>query len=365
MLIAIDAITLNLSQKTGVEWYAYYLIKQLIKIPSKNKFILYSSSKLNLDLPANWENKVLSWPCQYFWSQLRLSLEMIREKPDVLFVPVRALPFFCTPKKSVFTIHDLGYEVFPEAYSFWQRNYTRFVYQFAAKKACKIFVPSEFTKRELVRLCQTDSQKIIVTPLGYNKEIFNTNKDKEKNEEVLKKYGIKKPYLFYLGRKEKKKNILGLIKAFKILQNKLDKTIYLVLAGRAGTGYEEIKKEILQTKNIKEISYIETKDLPSLYQEAEIFVFPSFYEGFGLPLLEAMACGCPVVAARAGSLPEIGEEAVIYFNPDDINDIAEKIEMVLTSQNLKDDLKRKGMEKVKDFSWEKCARETMKALESA
>ena len=152
MLIAIDAITLNLSQKTGVEWYAYYLIKQLIKIPSKNKFILYSSSKLNLDLPANWENKVLSWPCQYFWSQLRLSLEMIREKPDVLFVPVRALPFFCTPKKSVFTIHDLGYEVFPEAYSFWQRNYTRFVYQFAAKKACKIFVPSEFTKRELVRL---------------------------------------------------------------------------------------------------------------------------------------------------------------------------------------------------------------------
>ena len=106
------------------------------------------------------------------------------------------------------------------------------------------------------------------------------------------------------------------------------------------------------------------EDIPSLYQEAEAFVFPSFYEGFGLPLLEAMACECPVIASQAGSLPEVGGEAAIYFNPNNISEIAEKIQMVLTNQNLKDNLKKKGLERVKNFSLEKCAEQTMRELES-
>ena len=362
MIIGIDAITFNYSKKTGVEWYAYYLIKELIRIPSKNNFVLYSSSKLNLSLPTNWENRVLVWPFKYFWSQIRLSFEMILRKPEVLFVPVRAIPIFC-PKKSVFVIQDLGYEVFSESYSFWRRNYTRFVYRNALKKAKKILVPSEFTRQELIRLYGADSQKIRVIPLGYDQEIFKISRDQQKNQEILKKYGIKKPFLFYLGRKEKKKNTLGLIKAFQILRKKfLD--LELLLVGSKGFGYQKIKSEILKTKGIKELDYLPVEDLPSLYQEAEAFVFPSFYEGFGLPLLEAMACECPVIASQAGSLPEISKEAIIYFNPNNISEIAEKIQMVLINQNLKDNLKKKGLIRVKDFSWQKCARQTIQELEN-
>jgi len=362
MVIGIDAVTFNYSKKTGVEWYAYYLIKELIKISSKNNFVLYSSSKLNISLPTNWENRILVWPFKYFWSLIRFSYEMILRKPEVLFVPVRALPFFCS-KKLVFTIHDLGYEVFSKSYSFWQRNYTRFVYQSALKKAKKILVPSEFTKQELIRLYRADPSKIKVISEGYDQEIFKTNKDQQKNQGILKKHGVKKPFLFYLGREEKKKNTLGLIKAFQILRKKFP-DLELVLVGSQGWGYQEIKREILKTKGIKELNYLPAEDIPSLYQEAEAFVFPSFYEGFGLPLLEAMACECPVVASQAGSLPEVGGEAAIYFNPNNISEIAEKIQMVLTNQNLKDNLKKKGLERVKNFSWEKCAEQTMRELES-
>jgi len=361
MIIGIDAVTFNYSKKTGVEWYAYHLIKEFIRTPSKNNFVLYSSSKLNISLPTNWENRILKWPFKYLWSQIRFSFEMIFKKPDVLFVPVRALPIFC-PQKSVFVVHDLGYEVFPKSYSFWRRNYIRFVYQQALRKAKKILVPSEFTKQELIRFYNADPFKIKVIFEGYDQEIFKTNKDQQKNREVLKKYQIKKPFLFYLGRKEKKKNTLGLIKAFQILQKKFP-DLELVLVGLEGFGYQKIKNEILKTKRVKELDYLPVENLPSLYQEAEAFVFPSFYEGFGLPLLEAMACECPVIASQAGSLKEIGKEAIIYFNPNNIGDIAEKIEMVLINQNLKNDLKKKGLIRIKDFSWQKCAEQTMKEIE--
>ena len=381
MFIGIDAITENWPKKTGVEWYAHHLLKEMIKIPSENQFVLYSSSSLKLDLPCeirrrrsdqaaisegepkNWQNKVLVWPFVYLWSQVRLSWQMIFSPPDILFVPVRALPLI-HPKKSVFTVHDLGFEVFPECYSFFKRNYTRFLYRRALKECVKIFVPSSFTKREILRLYRIGEQKIKVIPLGFDQNVFNPLKNEEKNKEILRKYEIKKPFVFYLGRKEKKKNLVNLLKAWQILKEKGFEDLTLVLAGSPGYGYQEIACLIAKTRMVKEIAYLKEEEVKSFYQEAEFFVFPSFYEGFGLPLLEAMACKCPVVSSSLPSLKEIGDRAALYFEPENVKEIALRMEEVLKNKTLKEELEKKGLERVKNFSWQKCAAETMQEIEN-
>ncbi|MDD5164697.1 MAG: glycosyltransferase family 1 protein, partial [Patescibacteria group bacterium] len=295
MIIGIDASRANRPQKTGVEWYSYHLIQELKKIPLSqgDKFILYASEELKGDLgimPAGWKTKILSWPLKYFWTQKRLSWEMLINPPDILFVPAHCLPIFCRAKK-IMTIHDLGFKRFPKAYTFGQRIYYSLVHSFAAKYADKIITPSEFTKTEIINLYKTDPNKIIVIPLGYS-ENYNLIEDKNKIEEILIKYQIKKPYLFFVGRLEKKKNIKGLINAYQQLQilNSKFQILNLVLAGSPGFGYQEAKSQIKSLgEKIRQINYVEPKDLVYLYAGAEAFVFPSFYEGFGIPLLEAMA----------------------------------------------------------------------------
>ncbi|MEK7580159.1 MAG: glycosyltransferase, partial [Patescibacteria group bacterium] len=175
MRIGIDVSPAIRRYKTGTEWYTYNLIEALKKVDLTNHFfLLYSPIPLSAELaqlPARWQNKVLPWPFKYLWTQIRLSLEMLFNQPDVLFVPAHAIPLI-HPKKVITTIHDLGFERFPEAYTRWQRFYYRFAHRFAAEHATKIIVPSEFTKRELINLYNVSSEKIVVVPLGYDSNIF-------------------------------------------------------------------------------------------------------------------------------------------------------------------------------------------------
>ena len=366
MLIGIDASRANCARKTGVEWYSYYLIQELKKVPlaSGDGFVLYSPSELKgelNDLPAGWQKKILKWPLKYFWTQIRLSLEMIFNPPDVLFVPAHALPIF-SRAQGVITLHDIGFIRFPQAYKFWSRIYLKFIYRFAAQWAKKIITPSEFSKKELIDYYKINPAKIEVVYLGYQNKKFYPIRDQEIINQTLNKYKIKKPYLLYIGRLEKKKNILGLIQAFdKISQ--VDKKINLVLVGQPGCGYDRnIKNQISKIKNIYKVGHIDQKDLVYLYNGAEVFVFPSWYEGFGLPILEAMACGCPVAASNAASIPEVGGEAIEYFNPQRIDEIVEAIEKIISDESQRQDLIRRGLERAKYFSWTKCAQETYQIL---
>jgi len=369
MLIGIDASRANKKNKTGVEWYSYHLIQALKKIPLKpgDKFILYSKDKLKgdlADLPNNWQNKVLSWPFKYIWTHIRLCWEIFFNPPDVLFIPAHALPIFCRSKK-VITIHDLGFKRFKRVYSFFQRIYAYFVHWWANKKADKIIVPSDFTKKELIQLYHTKEEKIRVIHEGYDKKIFNLNENQEKINQLFKKYKIKKPYFLFVGRLEKKKNIINLIKAYSKLFNSEFKTSLpkLVLIGDPGFDYQEIALEIKKLKSlICQIGYIQVDELVHFYHGAEAFIFPSLYEGFGLPILEAMACGTPVIISNAGSIPEIGNEAVLYFNPNKIEEIANSLKRFLTDQSLKYQLRKKGLKNIKKYSWQKCAEETIKVL---
>ena len=366
MVIGVDASRANKTQKTGVEWYSYHLIQGFKKIPLKpgDKFILYSQSKLKGELahlPDNWQNKVLSWPFKYIWTQIRLCWEVFINPPDVLFVSAHCLPIFCRAKSAI-TIHDLGFKRFPQVYSFWQRIYARFVHWWAVKKANQIIVPSEFTKKELIEMYQTKEDKIATIFEGYDKKTFCLIKDQKKISSVLKKYQIKESFFLYIGRLEKKKNIKGLIQAYDKLCALRSKPPKLVLIGKPGYGYSEIKDQINKNKNIITPGYVKFNDLPYFYNKATAFIFPSFYEGFGLPILEAMACGCPVLASNAGSIQEIGGQAVLYFNPNKPEELTNILKKILIDRDLKHKLIQKGLERIKGFSWEKCAQETIVEL---
>lgn len=387
MLVGIDASRANREIKTGVEWYSYYLIENLKKIDAKNHYFLYSEQKMKgglQNLPSNWKSRILKWPLIFFWTQIRLSWEMLINPPNLLFVPSHVIPLI-HPKKVITTIHDMGFKKFPAVYSFFQRWYQDFSVKFALKCATKIIVPSEFTKKELIEIYHADPEKIAVIHLACNDKIFRLNYNREKSVQILEKYNIKKPYLLFVGRLEEKKNISFLIDVFENLF--LEEKPILVLVGKRGYGYKRInflhnlfrtlsapkslkarqaicgiKDKIAKSRfrdRIIQISQIIEEDLAILYKEAKIFIFPSLYEGFGIPLLEAMATGAPVVASDSASIPEIVKDAALLSKPDDIKGFAIQIKKIWEDENLRNELKNKGLERVKNFSWRKCARETL------
>ena len=370
MIIGVDASRANRAAKTGTEWYSYNLILELAKIDSRNRYFLYTPDKLGGEmssLPDNFQEKVLNWPPKYLWTMLRLSWEMKRRAPDVLFVPAHIIPLV-SPAKTVTTIMDVGFVSKPELYPQKELKYHNFGLRRAIKKASRILTISNFTKNEMVERCGIDPERIQVIYLGFDAGIFQPVDDRGKIATTLKKYKIPStdPYFIYVGRLEEKKNTPGLIEAFARFKKETGSKCKLVLVGSRGHNYEKaqalIKSHGLE-KEVIETGWVEEEDLPVLLSAGLAFVFPSFYEGFGLPLLEAMSCQTPILAARAASIPEVAGGAASLFDPYDIPDMAKKMEMIVNNETLRVDLVQRGLNRVKEFSWEKCARETLQAIE--
>jgi len=423
MIIGIDASRANREHKSGTEWYSYYLIRWLAKIDKQNKYILYtdkpliggllnlttiqhfssaSKEEIRYDQEGyqiikspfnNFRAKVLNWPFYFFWTQGRLSLEMLINRPNILFVPAHTLPLI-HPSKSIVTIHDIGFEryrrfyrkeqmgsgnikakkiinILVKLFTFGKYNadsidYLRWSTEYALKKADKVIAVSNFTKKELKYFYQTDGDKIKVIYNGYNKYLYKQIKDRSKANEVLAKYDIEGSYLLYVGRIEKKKNIPALIEAFAIMRENNKNIKYkLVLVGDASFGYDEANYMIREFGLDNEVlmsGWVPEKDLPYFYNRATAFVFPSNYEGFGIPLIQAMACGVPIVTSRASSIPEVVGDAALFFDASDIRSMAKAIERIMVDVNLRSRLIKLGQERVKDFSWEKCARQTLREI---
>ncbi|HRY36469.1 MAG TPA: glycosyltransferase family 1 protein [Candidatus Magasanikbacteria bacterium] len=368
MVIGIEANHANKEHRTGVENYCWQIINNLKKqISSDTRVILYTQRPLLPGLvenmPINWEVKVLKWPFYKLWSQIRLSLEMFLNPPDIFFAPGQLIPFFC-PKNTTVTIHDSAFLVNKKAYNFLGRFYLIWMNKRIIKCAKNILTPSEFTKKETLRLYPyLLPEKIFVTPLAYDKNFYHCLNLDERDVNILKKFDITKPFLIYLGRLEEKKNILGLIKAFSFFKKEVD--AQLVLVGGPGVGFEKIEKEIEINPCRQDIiltGWLTEKETAQMLNQATVFVFPSFYEGFGLPMLEAFACGLPVIAAKGHSLEEIGKEATIYFDPNNIAEIKEKMKIFFADENRRLICKNSGLELVKNYSWEKTAINTAKIL---
>ncbi len=368
MIIGIDASRANKSNKTGVEWYSYHLIQELKKItPDDVQVLLYTNEKLTDGLencPPNFKEKLLNWPPQYLWTQIRLCWELFFRAPDALFVPAHTIPFWPINRKTkvYVTVHDVGFKRYPNLYKKIQYYYHDLTMRVIRRRADKIITISEFSKAEIMNYYQVPADKIVVIPLGYDQDKYNdTITD---NQSVLEKYKITQPYILYVGRLEKKKNIGNMVKAFAYAKA-LNHDLKLVLAGNAGNEYEAIKNIITEYKLEAEIllpGYIAEEDLPVVIKMAKIFLFPTLYEGFGLPILQAMAVGTPVITSDQEPHRSIAGHAALLVDPRNSEYMSQQINKLLKDHDLSAEFTSLGKRRVKDFSWEKTAEDTLAVI---
>ncbi|MBL8029977.1 MAG: glycosyltransferase family 4 protein [Candidatus Doudnabacteria bacterium] len=356
MKIGIEAERANTPQKTGVEHYAKQLILHLAEIDHENEYTLYLRTPPEawfLSLPKNFKVKVMPFPI--FWTQLRVSLEILLNPVDVLFIPASALPII-HPKKSVVTIHDMGWRYFPESFTWFMRNFLEWSTGFAVRHASSIIAVSESTKKDLVKFYGVDGKKVIVVHHGFDENV------KIKNQKS--KLEIREPYILFLSTIQPRKNLEGLIEAFRELKHENPEIEHkLVVVGKPGWKFEGILKKIEENRDIVVyLNHVSEEEKYAILNQASLLVLPSFYEGFGMQLLESFAAGVPVVTSKVSSMPEVAGEAAVYFDPHNRSEIKNAIKNVLLDKSLSDSLKQKGRERLKEFSWDKCARETYEVL---
>jgi glycosyltransferase involved in cell wall biosynthesis len=369
MIIGIDGSRAFLKERTGIEEYSYQVIKHLINELRNDQVVLYirSGQKINFALPKNWKIKIISWP--YFWTQIGLSLEMLLHPVDALFIPAHIVPLF-SAKKTVVTMHGLEYEFVPEAYPLWERIYMRFAIKKSCRRAEKIIAVSENTKKDLVKLYKVPEEKISVIYEGYviaseAKQSNNKNEIATVVRGELPRNDSGERHLLFIGRLEERKNIIGIIQAFEILKEKYKIPHKLILAGKPGFNYKKIQSYLSRLSYKSDIilpGFISEEEKRELLKNAEVFLFPTFYEGFGLPILEAQNAGVSVVASIEASIPEVAGDSAILVDPKNPQEIAEAIYKLITNKNLREDMIKKGLENTKRFSWKKCASQIAKVL---
>ena len=265
------------------------------------------------------------------------------------------VPFF-SPIPVVVTIHDVIPHVFPKKYlsNILERIYYETAIRVSIKRSKKIITISEFSKQELIKHYGVKPEKIAITLLAYNRA-FKKIQDSALLKLVREKYNIHDKYLLAIGGSEYRKNMQRLIHVY---QKHFSHAYKLIVIGGKWRD-TDLPGKYASDNNIRFLTNIPEEDLIAIYNMAEVFVFPSFYEGFGIPVLEGMACGVPVVTSNVSSMPEVGGDAAIYFDPYNEDDMAEKIGRVLQDELLRKTMIAKGLDKVKEYSWEKCAAETL------
>lgn len=363
-IIGIDASRAAKHQKTGTEWYAFHVIQELKKIvPAEYEVRLYSQTALKgelAELPENWKNVVLSWR-GYLWTTIRLAFEMLINPPDVLWMPCSGLPLW-VPKKTVNTIHDVGFDRFPEAYSKRVIWFHRFYVREALHRCSALLTVSRFTKGELMALYKAKAQKITTTHLAADENFkLLTVSD---YAPILKKYGITQPYILFVGRIEHKKNIPRLLSAFEMVQ-KNNAYLQLVLVGPVGDVEHLVKRSAEQLpQNIKRLNWVDTDDLPKLFAGAEVFAFPTLYEGFGIPILEAFGTGTPVLTSKGGAHEEVAGQSALLVDARSTESIEKGLRKLVSDKELRVKLRQAGLARKDDFSWRETARITWEVINS-
>lgn len=375
MTIGFDGSRAFSKDRTGTENYSYQLLKALSQIDRKNKYKIYTRITLyatavvkSVNWPGNFEFKEIHW--SRLWTQGGLALQTFKDDLDVLFVPAHTLPLVRKPGlKTVVTVHDLGSEYLPAMHQLKQVLYLKMMTHFQLKSATKIIAVSKTTRDDLVRKVGIDPKEIEVIYEGYDKQSFSAHKNKFKVPSSKLKVDTLvnslSNYFLFVGTIQPRKNLERVILAFyKIYKNY--NNYKLVIAGSKGWLSDSIyslPKELGIEDRVKFLGYVSEKDLAALYSRAIALLFPSLFEGFGLPILEAQACGCPVITSNISSMPEVAGKGAVLVNPYEVEDIIRAMERV-QGTGYRVQLIKKGFDNVKRFSWEKCARETLKVLEA-
>ena len=352
MRIAIDAR--EIMGGAGKARYVRELILSLSKIDQENQYFLYAWERPEFTLSANFEFIELPKDkIRLLW----LRRDLKARKIDVFLSPTGYHPVIFSPVKSVLVVHDLA--VFVEKHSrpeFKTMMIERLSLPIALRRAKHIIADSENTRQDLMKCFKTKADKITTVLLAPFKLQGKAGSDR-----------LPDKYVLFVGTLEPRKNVDGLVRAYASLPDELKKEYPLVLAGRRGWHTEKIDLAIKETsskKYIIETGYLSEGDLPALYKMATAFVYPSWYEGFGLPPLEAMSYGVPVICSDTSSLPEVVGDAALQVNPADQAEISSALEKLLTNKALRAKLIEAGRDQAMKFSWEKTARQTLEVLES-
>lgn len=361
MVIGIDGNETNVQEKVGVSVYTFELLNYFSKVANdKLQFKTFLKNSPLRDLPhqTNWHTYEVVRG-SIFWSQFFLPLRLnLKRDIEVFFTPAHYAPRFC-PVPLVVTIHDLSYFYFSEEFLkkdlYKLKNWTKY----SVEKAKKIIAVSNNTKQDLIKFYSVPESKIEVIYNGYEKRTINLDLR-------FKNYDLIKNYILYVGTLQPRKNIPILIHAFnKFRKNNPD--LKLVITGKKGWLYEEIfnlVKKLALEKDVIFTGYVADERLAYLYRNAFCFVLPSLYEGFGLPVLEAMSFDCPVISSNSSSLPEVGGDACLYFDPKSKEELLKRLEELKNNEDLRKNLIEKGRERIKLFSWQKCANQTLKIIKS-
>lgn len=371
MTIAIDASSANKQKKSGVEMYAFQLIQAMKKhaLQPNERVVLYSKTKLEgalAELPSGWESSVLNWFLPFGWMQGRVSWELFRKKLDVFFVPSQGLPRGKT--KMVTTIHDVGFRRAPNLFDVHDRKRLMSVTRRSLRQASRLLTVSAFSKSEIESFYHTKSEVITITHLAADTAIYKRLSAQE-IESVLQQHRLGKHFFLYVGRLDQKKNVETIVRAFH--QFKIDRGIgdpyELVLVGEPGFGFAHMKNWIDQSpvkSSIHLTGYLPDADVVALMNAATAFLFPSWYEGFGIPNLEAAFCGTPLIVSDIPTHHEILEDAALFVSPEDPELWVKAMKQIIEDPLLRDQLIQKASMQVAQYDWKKTAEQTWEVLKS-
>lgn len=370
MKIAIQAADLDYDRIDGTRVYIINLLKYFGQLDHTDQFLIYHRKDFNPELtPPKFPNyQVIRKYSPLFWTQLRLSHSLWQDQPEVLWMPMHNIPLLRrNSMRTVVTIHDLAFKYFPEMFTkkeLWKLN---LLAKMAITNSDGIITISESSKKDILKFYpQIKEDKIKVINHGFDAKIFSEERNVTKEKEIKENLKITGEYVLYLGAIQPRKNLGVLIDAFeKLKENDKFSDLKLVLAGEKAWLWEDVFQKIDNSPYKKDIiipGKIKFSDLGHLMRGASVFCFPSLYEGFGIPLLEAFAARVPVVCSHNSSLPEVGGKAALYFDGYDVTDLARKIESIFSQEELKKDLVEKGLRQIEKFSWKKCAQETLNYL---
>lgn len=369
MKIWIDGYEANVSQRLGSSQVAFELLNNLEKMDHKNDYTILLPNSPVEGLPEErlgWRYRILK-PSK-FWTRIALPISLFLEKrkPDIFFSPTHYTPRF-SPVKRIITIFDLAYLHFPKAFKtrdLWQMKLWT---KQSIKSADHIITISQSTKKDLIKSYRIDKDRITVAYPGFDSKIFHPVKDKTATTKILNKYGIVGKFVLYVGTLQPRKNLIRLIEAFQKIEG-----LKLVIVGkttgpgRSGWMYEDILNKPVQLKIRDKViftGFVPTVELPYLMSQASAFVLPSLWEGFGIPVVEAMACGAPAIVSNVSSLPEVVGEAGLLINPYSTEQIEQAIRTLSFDTRIRNQKSKQSIKQAQKFSWRKMARSILNVFE--
>ncbi|HBU27662.1 TPA: hypothetical protein DEB00_00920 [Candidatus Uhrbacteria bacterium] len=353
-MIAIDGVPAAKPKKTGVEWYVYELLKAMNQLQPELDVCVYTHRSLDFVLKGNWKNVVIAWPWvgwKWVWS-----LYLWATKPQIVFSPGDALPPY-VPAKSVQTMHDLAFHWHPELFSQKRARQLERDYKRATQIATKLLAVAQQTKQDVIQAYAIDAKRITVTPLAFDHRVYNV-RAVDSIEAMRTEYGLPQTYMVCVGRLDARKGQADLIRSFLLWRGDCEIDLVLI-GGPGGDGYEEIH-QLTQDPHIHELGWIPSEESAAIMAGACAFVFATKKEGFGIPLLEAMAVGLPVVCSDLPALREVGGDVPFYVDREDVAQWQRAFDRIMTESS--DARIARGIQRASHYTWEETAQKTLRVL---